>query len=298
MIVAKKCLEYMKNNVINFNLVHTHFLENGLIGTVLKEEYNAPLIITGHGGDVYDVPFRSKWYNNISRYIISNANEVITVSNYNADKLLKLGASKKHLHVIPNGYSDMFKPTSKRNTRSILKLPSNKKILLSVGNLVKIKGYTYLLDAMYKLCKIRKDVILIVIGSGYLKNDLEKKVKLLGLTHNVNFIGPKKHEEIPLWMNSCDLFILPSLAEGFPTVIPEALACGKPVIASSVGGIPEIINSSVGLLIQPKNIDLLSDAIVQGIDKVWNYDFITSYSSRYSWKVLANNLLQVYNLYL
>jgi teichuronic acid biosynthesis glycosyltransferase TuaC len=73
-------------------------------------------------------------------------------------------------------------------------------------------------------------------------------------SEKVLLIGSKKHEEIPIWMIASDIFILPNLQEGFPTVIPEAMACGKPVVATKVDGVPEAIYSELGTLVPPPKI--------------------------------------------
>jgi glycosyltransferase involved in cell wall biosynthesis len=176
-----------------------------------------------------------------------------------------------------------------------LGLPPNKRLLLSVGNLVDGKGHTYLIDAMNVILKKRNDVILVIIGSGLLEERLRKKVTNLDLNEKIIFSGRKMHTEIPLWMNASDILILPSLHEGFPTVIPEALGCGKPVIGTRVGGIPEAIHSpDIGLLIKPRDPIALADAILDALEKKWNPETIITYAKQYSWNVLVKQFLEIY----
>jgi len=295
-LATKSCIKALSKNTIDFSLIHAHFLGNGFLGATLKSLSGKPFVVTAHGGDVYDLPFRNDWYNTLARYILSKANQVITVSQFNAEKLLSLGVSPNKLHVIPNGYDkNLFKPIPLYEARKKLGLPLNKKILLSVGNLVDVKGHTYLVDAMRIVLKKRNDVILVIVGSGPLKERLQKKAKKLGLNEKILFVGWKKHNEIPLWMNGSDLFVLPSLSEGFPTVIPEAMACGKPVIGTRVGGVPEIVShQELGILLNPGDSEVAASSILEALDKEWKPEIIAHHAKRYSWNNLVKQILRVY----
>jgi glycosyltransferase involved in cell wall biosynthesis len=271
-------------------------LENGFIAASLKFIYNTPFVVTVHGGDVYDVPFRDSWHNNLARYILSEADQVITVSRFNVNKLAELGVSSKKIHVIPNGYDEnSFKPFSSFVARKTIGLPINKKILLSVGNLVDVKGHFFLIDAMALVSKVRKDVLLIILGSGVLREKLQKRIKLLDLNQRVLLVESRSHAEIPIWMNACDIFVLPSLGEGFPTVIPEAMACGKPIVGTTVGGVPEALsNPDVGILVKPGHSVALADAILNAIQTRWQTEIILNYAKKYSWDNVVKEILNVY----
>lgn len=295
-LATRSCIKTLSKKAINFSLIHAHFLENGIIGATLKSISGKPLVVTAHGGDVYNLPFRDSWHKNLARYILSEADQVITVSRFNAQKLLSLGVSSSKLHIIPNGYDGkLFKPLPLCEMRKKLGFPLNKKILLSVGNLVDVKGHTHLVDAMQIVLRERNDVILVTVGSGVLKEMLQKKVRKLGLNEKILFVGAKKHDEIPIWMNASDIFILPSLNEGFPTVIPEAMASGKPVIGTRVGGVPEAMASDdVGVLVNPKDPEALAQAILEALDRKWRPQIISNYAKQYSWSNLVKQILEVY----
>jgi glycosyltransferase involved in cell wall biosynthesis len=295
-LATKSSIKALSKNPINFSLIHAHFLENGFVGTTLKNQYSKPLVVTAHGGDVYDLPFRDAWYNTLARFVLAEADQIITVSRFNAEKLLSLGAPSNKLHVIPNGYDEkLFKPIPVYKARESLGLPLNKKILLSVGNLVDVKGHKYLIDAMSYVLKKRNDVILVIVGTGVLRENLEKKARDLDLNDKILFMGGKKHEEIPLWMNACDIFVLPSLNESFGVVIIEAMACGKPVIGTRVGGIPEIISrDNIGILVKPKHSESLSECIIEALEKKWIPKDIIDYAQQYSWTNIVKRILEVY----
>jgi len=295
-LALSSSIRSLSKNPVNFDLVHVHFLDNGLIGVELKNLYGKPLVVTAHGSDVYEYPFRNNYYNRLAKYILNKADQIITVCQFNAEKIKSLGVSPKKVHVIPNGYNEkLFKPIPQFYARNMLNLPNNKRILLSVGFLVYAKGHTYLINAMKSVIKQRPDTILVIVGSGSLKETLEREIMRLNLGGKVFLVGKKNHEEIAVWMNAADLFVLPSLNEGFPTVIPEAMACGKPVVATSVGGIPEIVSSEeLGILVPPKDSEALAKAILEALNKKWYADKILGHAKQYSWSNLAKKIIMVY----
>jgi len=295
-LACKWCIEIVSKHSINFSLIHSHFLDlHSYIGAMIKEKSGRPLIITAHGSDIHTRPFANDWYYNLARFTLDKADQVITVSKSNAERLLSLGVPPNKIHIIPNGYDKKsFKPIPSGEARKRLGLPVGKKVILTVSSLVEVKGHAYLLDAVQAVLRKQDNAVFVIIGSGPLGRVLRKQAKNLGLDDNVLFTGMKKHEEIPIWMNACDLFVLPSLNEGFPTVIPEAFACGKPVVATKVGGIPEIITKDVGILVNPGSPGALSSAILEAFTKKWNYKAILSHANQYSWDALATRIISLY----
>ena len=96
-------------------------------------------------------------------------------------------------------------------------------------------------------------------------------------------------------MNSCDIFVLPSISEGNPTVMFEALGCGKPFIGTRVGGIPEIIvDKGIGTLVDPSNAEGLSKALLRALDKDWDEDRIREYAKQYTWEKIAREIVKLY----
>ena len=165
------------------------------------------------------------------------------------------------VYYIPNGYNhDSFLDLDSQNCRKQLGLPLEKKIILNVGNLYgEVKGHKYLIEAMNKVIEQRKDVLCFIVGGGKLENKLKKQISSAGLEDYIKLVGSKPYAEIPLWMNACDVFVLPSLRESFGVVQIEAMGCGKPVVATYNGGSEEIITSEdYGLLCEPKNSNQLA----------------------------------------
>ena len=282
------------------SLMHAHFIwSSGYAGMRLKEKYGVPFIVTGHGYDVYDIPFRSAAWKKRICQVLNAADHIITVSRTNLECLEKLGVETP-VSVIPNGFNArQFHPTSREESRNTLGLPPDRKIILTVGNCNRDKGQWILIEAMTEIQRLHPDVLCIIVGSGELYPALQKKIADLGLQGSVIMPGAKPHAEIPLWMNACDIFVLPSLNESFGVVNIEALACGKPVVASNAGGIPEIlIADSYGLLCEPGNPADLSKKIIQALNTEWDSQAIREYAQRYTLDTVTKEILAVYGKYL
>jgi len=289
-------IKVIKKKDLQFDIVHSHFIWSaGYVGAKLKEEYNVPFVVTAHGYDIYDLPFKDYEWRSKIEYVLDSADAIITVSKSNLEYIKKLNV-KTPVTVLPNGYREkLFHPIDKHECRKLLGLPTGKKIVLSVGNLEDVKGHKYLVEAMEYIVQKRKDVICLIVGNGKLEKMLKKQIKLAGLLDYVKLVGAKPHSEIPLWMNACDCFALPSLNEGNPTVMFECLGCGKPFIGTNVGGIPEIIISNdYGLLCKPARSRELAKNLLFGLNCNWNTDFITEYSSQFCWSVISEKICKIY----
>lgn len=285
----------INNSDIDFDLIHSHFIwSSGYVGMKLKEKYGVPLIVTGHGYDVYQLPFSSTWWGNKIKTILAATDKVITVSKKNLSYLKKLNV-KSNITVIPNGYnSKNFYPRDRMVCRTSLGLPLNKKIVLSVGNLNEVKGHEYLIKAFKTLTNSYKDMMCVVVGDGTLKTKLNKLVKIYGLDEFVFFVGKKPHFEIPLWMNSANIFVLPSINEGNPTVMFECLACNIPFIGTNVGGIPEIITPDTGIVVEPKDPEALSIAIKKLLNQMNEKRDVNETVRQFTWDKIGGNIMKIY----
>ena len=290
----------ISKNKIDFDLIHSHFTwTSGHVGVKLKEKYGAPLIITSHGFDVYNLPFLDDEWRKKIKYVLNYADLLITVSGSNVQYLKKLKVQTP-VKVIPNGFKrDFFYPMNREKTNEILHLLGNKKIIFTAGHLIPVKGHKFLVEAMNEIIKQRKDILCLIAGSGSQKSDLRRQIKKLSLQDYVKLVGEKPHSKIPIWINACDIFVLPSLNEGNPTVMFEALGCGKPFIGTKVGGIPEIINSDeYGFLVKPGDFEDLAEKILIALDKEWNYEKIVKYSEQFTWSNIVKELLEVYQRFI
>ncbi|GAB7016305.1 glycosyltransferase family 4 protein [Methanogenium cariaci] len=281
---------------LEFDLVHAHFVwPSAQIAQELKKKYDVPCVVTAHGYDVYELPFRDKIWQRRVESVLNSMDRIITVSKKN-QACLEILCITTPVTVIPNGFSeDLFYPQDRETCRKKLGLPLDKKIILTVGNLVDVKGHKYLIEAMEHLKKQHTDIFCVIVGSGFLKAALEDQITAAGLEESVFLAGGRPHEEIPVWMNACDVFVLPSLNEGNPTVMFECLGCGKPFVGTDVGGIGEIIEPERnGLLCLPRDPECLAMAIAAALEREWDASEITEFSSRYSWVNVVREILEIY----
>jgi glycosyltransferase involved in cell wall biosynthesis len=293
---AKSVEKIVKQSNYKIDLIHSHFVWSaGRAGSYLKEKYGIPLVITAHGYDIYDLPFRDADWGERIREVLNSADYIITVSNKNLEYIQKLDVKTK-VKIIPNGYKDdLFFPHDKITARKELNLPLDKKILISVGNLNEVKGHRFLIDSLYEVKKLRNDFVCYIIGDGELRKTLIEQINNLSLTNTIFLVGQKRHSDIPTWLSASDFFVLSSLNEGNPTVMFESLGVGLPFIGTRVGGVPEIITSNdYGLLVEPANVDDLKEKILLALDTKWDRDKILEYSKKFSWKRIAEEVKTVY----
>ena len=170
--------------------------------------------------------------------------------------------SNEKISVIYNGVNIKSQDNAyEQNAKTPFKIENEDRILMTVGRLHKQKGHCYLIQAVSKVRKEFPKVKLLITGDGEEENNLKKLVKSLDLTNEVIFAGLRSDIEGILPM--AELFILPSLWEGLPNALLEAMAAGKPVVATKVGGIPEIVvHGETGILIPPRDPNALAIAIV------------------------------------
>jgi glycosyltransferase involved in cell wall biosynthesis len=296
--LTKKFEDYIRKERIEFNLIHAHFTyPQGYVAVKLGQKFDVPVIISAHGHDVYEMPFRDNKWKNIIKKTLEQSNYIITTSHKNKYIIAKkLGINKK-ISVIPNGFNpQIFRSMPRNIVRGKLGLSEDKKVILNVGNLYPIKGHKYLIIAIREIVKTgRDDILCVIIGDGPLKKDLEKRVEKEKLKKYIKIIGAKPHNEIPLWMNAADLFVLPSLNEGNPTVMFEALGIGLPFIGTKVGGIPEVlISEDYGFLVEPANPKDLVEKILSSLEKDWDREKIQKYARQFTSENVVKHILEIY----
>jgi glycosyltransferase involved in cell wall biosynthesis len=187
---------------------------------------------------------------------------------------------------------DEFRVMDQRACRQQLGLPQDKKIVLFAGSLEKVKGLRYLLEAWEQLAAGGK-ALLVLVGDGSRKAAVLASLEKRGLRGSVLVQGAKPCAEVPVWMNAADAVCLPSIREGYPNVLLEAIACGKYTVATAVGGIPEIITSSAtGLLVPPGDSGTLAGALRQALARPCGAPVTGQVRS---WKTAAGDRLELFH---
>jgi len=285
----------IRKNLIKFDLIHSHFTWTaGYVGAKLKKVYKKPFVLTVHENDTWF----NKEYKGGNKNIYWTWKSADVLIRINKTTLNKLKKFNKNSIFLPNGYNgNLFKSTDKGRCRKKLKLDQNKVIILSIGHLTERKGYIYLIRSLNILrSRFKKSNFLcLIIGEGPARLSLENEIIKYKLEKHVKLLGSKYHSEIPLYINSSDMVVMPSLAEGTPISMFEALGCGKPFIGTSVGGIPDVITSDkYGYLSMPKDYKSMAANINKAMEKNWNFTIIEKYGKRFTWDNVLKSVLAVY----
>ena len=257
--VIRKC------NIVH---VHGHPYISSYIACKIAKKYRKPLILTQHNTFI---DFQS-WLNIVEHLndlvvgstVLKDADRVITVSGKTMEYVLKLGADKSKTSVMYNGVDqNFFYPMNKEKSRDRLGLPENKMLILAVRRLVYKNGLDTLIESASLLARDYPNLLFIFIGNGPDRKFITNRIRQLGVNGNIRLVGFVPEKLLPLYYNAADCFVIPSSSgEGLPMVLLEAMACGLPVIATTVGGTPEIIKDMVnGVLVPPRNQEALAQTI-------------------------------------
>ena len=204
---------------------------------------------------------------------------------------------------MPNGADTRtFTPGPAAEARARLGLPDDGPIVSYVGKLVPRKGVDTLVEAMGLLARRPQGApLLVAAGIGEMRPALERRAAELGIADRVRFVGKIGHDEVGWWMAAGDLFVLPSLSEGLPTVVCEAMNCGRPVVATAVDGTPEIVrDGETGLLVPPSDAPALAGGARRACWTTrtsrggWARRPCASGRETYTWEANARRMTEIY----
>ena len=265
----------------DFDVIDAHyFYPDCVAGALLSKWFQKPLVITARGSDVnliaqYAVPRRLMV--NATR----RAHASVTVSAALRNRLIELGVNAAKTVVLRNGVDlDRFHPQPQGEARGRLGLAPGP-LLLSVGNLVGNKGHHLVIEAIARLPEFQ----LVIAGQGPERGALEALVRQLGVAARVTFSGQVAQKDLPSYYSAADILVLASEREGWPNVLLESMACGTPVVATNVGGVPEIIGPPcTGRVVAQRSVGDLVD----GITSLWrdcpDRTAVTAYAQGFGWE--------------
>ncbi|MEO0293115.1 MAG: glycosyltransferase family 4 protein [candidate division WOR-3 bacterium] len=229
------------------DIVHGHDIASILPCMIAKKFKKKPFILTLHSSHFIKLSenFIFKKY---FRWGIKGADYVFAASKEIKEIANKLAPEKEVETIVNPVNTEFFSPWAK----PIIRRKKGEFLLICPRRLVEKNGVQFLIEAMPKICKDKK-VKLVVVGEGPLKDRIEKRIKELKIEKNVFLIGSLPNDKMPGLFVSGDLVVIPSLMEATSIAALEAMSCGKPVAASRVGGLVELIDEKVGFLMEPKN---------------------------------------------
>jgi len=278
-----------------FDLIDAHFAyPDGFAAVLLGKWFQRPVTITLRG-TIIPLSRRplGRW---LCDWAIRRAQRIIAVSGNLADRALQGGVPANRIQIIPNGVdSDRFQLLDRSVARRRLGVQESDRLLVSVGHLSPRKGFHRLIRSLPGVLEFSPQTRLAIIGGRGAEEDnsleLEALVQRLQLTNYVMFVGSKKPDDVAVWLGASDLFVFASDFEGCPNVILEAMACGRPIVATKVGDIERMVPSFAGLLIDdPEDKVALSRAIVQAINRNWDTRRIREHVLGQSWDGVARQV--------
>jgi teichuronic acid biosynthesis glycosyltransferase TuaC len=268
----------------DFDLIDAHYVyPDGLAAVLLARVFRRPVVVCARGTDI-NLFSRFVQIRPLLQYTLRRADRVIAVSRSLSDAMVRLGIPEAKISVISDGVQlEKFHPLPRAEARRRLGLPDDR-IILSVGNLIPLKGVDLLIRAVERMLQERPErkLSLVIVGEGPAAKDLRRLVTSLGLEDRVRLVGVQPHEELRHWYNAADVFCLASTREGWPNVLLESLACGTPVVATPVGGIPEMIASDrLGLLTgrSPRELALTLD---RALGAPWSRDVMVKFAREHT----------------
>jgi teichuronic acid biosynthesis glycosyltransferase TuaC len=279
-----------------FDLIDAHFAyPDGAAAVLLGRIFRVPVTITLRGTII---PLAADWIRSaIADWALRRADTVIAVSEELAARARKAGVPAGRIWLIPNGVdTTRFAPSDRAEARLRLGLPEEGRILVSVGHLSPRKGFHRVIAALPHLVREFPDLLFAVVGGGGAEGDnrgeLESLASALGVARRVRLAGPEPPDRVALWLNAANLFVLASDFEGCPNVVWEAMACGQPVVATSVGHVPHMVPPFAGIVFgAPDDAVLLLAALRQALTTNWDQARIRAHAEHHTWEAIAARVL-------
>ena len=246
-----------------FDILHCHSAyPQGYVGASFKKIFKTPLVITSYGdlvkGErVREDPLLSKR----AKSALKRADAVTAVSHYMREESMEAGASKETTYYIPNG-------VSLKAFQSEEKFGFDKPYLFSMGIIRKVKGFDVLIRAFREVKRAHPELSLFIAGVGKEKDSLKKLTYDLNLQDSIHFLDFLTDEEKVKLLKGCEFYVCSAIREEpFSNSTLEAFASGKTVVASNVGGVPDLVKDRVtGLLVPPGDPDLLAKKLIELLD--------------------------------
>ncbi|RQG89219.1 glycosyltransferase family 4 protein [Natrarchaeobius halalkaliphilus] len=283
----------LRGRIESFDIIHAHFSWTaGYVATRLGEEFGLSTVLTVHENE--DRLREELQSGNEELYWTwRNVDAIIRVNEKDCETLSEFNES---VYAIPNGYDRDRLPLKKAaNAREEIGISEGAKIVFSLGGLIPRKRFKLLIRAISAV-EHDEPIVCAIGGRGKERKKLERLARRYSDgSVEIRVLGFISDEELANWLNACDIFALASESEGNPTVMFEALGCGKPYVGTNVGGVSEIITSDeYGLLCQPNDENALVEVLQKGLSKTWQRETILEYGTRYTWNEIAEEVYDVY----
>lgn len=273
------------------DVIHTTWLHpEGSAACLLGEEHGVPVVVQGIGNDVNYYLYR---YRGRETVIQDLQKAAALLFNCDSTRLMahRAGLVHENVHVIYHGVEvDLFKPPPEPPRNQL-------KRVITVAQLIPRKNHQLLLQAFTRLpAEVQRRTELEFVGGGSELPALASLAQKLGIADKVIFAGRPSHDELVCRLQRADLYCLPTLSEGMPVATIEAMACGLPIVASAVDGIPEsVVEGVTGLLVPPADVDALATALQSALNMDWDRSAIRDHVlNKFTWQLYAKRVCALY----
>lgn len=253
-IVANLCRR------IRPDVVHTHGYRTDVVDRPVAARMGIPTVTTAHGRDMR-AGTKGRVYEWLQRRNYRRFDAVVTVSRPLEREAMEDGVPRERVHYIPNAYIDLDEPMPRLAARRLLTLEDSDRVVGWVGRLLPVKGPDLLLEALSRLPRPRP--IAAMIGGGPEAENLRQRAEALGVSERVRFYG--EIEDAGRLFGAFDTYVLSSRSEGLPIVLFEAIAAGTPIVATGVGGVPDVIDGDGGWMVPAGDTSALAEAIAESL---------------------------------
>jgi teichuronic acid biosynthesis glycosyltransferase TuaC len=265
---------------------------DGCASVALARALGVPCVVKLHGSDV-NVLSEKPAPRAYMRALLPRAARIVAVSRALGRRMVDLGVDPGRVAVIYNGVNgELFQLRDRAAARAALGLPAADRIILYVGNLLEPKGVLDLAAAFEQMRARAPSARLVMVGDGAARPACEQVAQRLG--GRMQLVGGRPFEEIGQWMAACDVLALPSWNEGTPNVILEAFACGRRVVATDIGGIPDLVEDELlGEMVPVRAPEALADALLRAVQRSYDPAEVAARGARGDWASSAAQLHEV-----
>lgn len=257
----------------------------------VARKLGVPCVIGALGSDIH---MREGISRKLTRRTLERADAVITVSQaMTRYTQQEYGVDPARIHTVVNGFNtQIFHWREQLPARKKLGIAPDQQLIIYIGRLVEAKGLRELMAAFSCIQKSNPRLKLVLIGDGVMRDELHQMIQKENLNDKVLMPGGLPPDQVATWIAASDALTLPSWSEGYPNVVVEAVACGRPVVATDVGGIREILHNNNGILVPPKQIGPLQSALMEVLTRTWDHRSIAANMTR-SWDDVARETLAI-----
>ena len=264
----------------------------GYAALEIGRKLGVPAVVMAIGSDIHSIGDRISAMH--TRRVLREIDFLVTVSGDLRNKALGMGTRPEKSRAVVNGCDlAVFHPRDRLQAREKLQIEANTEAVVYIGRMDVKKGLRELVQAAASLRSERPRLHVYLVGEGPDRPEIDSAIQANDAAGYIHMLPGCAFDDVAVWMAAADLVTLPSYMEGCPNVVLEALACGRPVVATHVGGIPEILSVECGRLVAPRDAESLATALADVLNSTWDAAQISAHGSR-SWNSVAAELLDIF----